>query len=59
MVVINLITPKVGAEHELLLNKLASVQGLLNKSSCLASALGVTKITNVRDIVSITLCFSA
>ncbi len=39
MVVINLVTPKVGAKNELLFNKLASVQDLLIKSSCLASAL--------------------
>jgi hypothetical protein len=30
--------------------------GLLNKSSCLAPTLGVTKFTNVRDMNLVTLC---
>jgi hypothetical protein len=28
----------------------------LNKSSCLALALGVTKVVNVVDMISVTLC---
>jgi hypothetical protein len=43
MTVINLVTPKVGAKHELLFNKPVTEAGLLSKSSCLAAALGVTK----------------
>ncbi len=45
----NLVTHKAGAKGEPLFNKPASVQrssskaGLLNKSSCLAPTLGVTK----------------
>ncbi len=39
--VLNSVTPKAGAKHNLLFNKLAS--GLLNTISCLAPALGVTK----------------
>jgi hypothetical protein len=35
------VTPKAGAKYDLLFNKLAS--GMLNTSSCLAPALGVTK----------------
>jgi hypothetical protein len=46
----NLVTPKAGAKHKLLFNKLASEAGLLSKCSCLARALGMTMFTNVRDI---------
>jgi hypothetical protein len=45
MTVINLVTPKVGAKHELLFNKPVTEAGLLSKSSCLAAALGVTKFS--------------
>jgi len=40
----NLVTPKARAKHGLLFNKPASEAGLLNKISCLAQPLGVTKI---------------
>jgi hypothetical protein len=30
--------------------------GLLNKSLCLARALGVTKFTNMRDMILVILC---
>jgi hypothetical protein len=43
MSIMNLVTPKAGAMCELWSNKLASDAGLLNKSSCLATALSVTK----------------
>jgi hypothetical protein len=33
-----------------------SEAGLLNKSTCLAAALGVTKLTIARDIILVTLC---
>jgi hypothetical protein len=53
----NFVTPKAAAKHELLFNKPASVMlpandyifhqaSLLNKSSCLAPACGVTKSLN-------------
>ena len=35
---------------------MAAEADLLNKRSCLAPALGVTKFTNVRDILLVTLC---
>jgi hypothetical protein len=35
---------------------ISSEAGLLNKSSCLAPALGVTKFIFAKDIVLITLC---
>jgi hypothetical protein len=37
-------------------HKLASEAGLLNYCSCLALALGVTKFTNMRDMILVTLC---
>jgi hypothetical protein len=52
----NLVTPKAAAKHRLLFNKLASEAGLLNKFSCLARALGVTKFTNVKAMILVTLC---
>jgi hypothetical protein len=55
MIVMNLVTPKVGAKCELLFNKPTSEAGLLNKSSCLAPALGVTKFLIVTDMILITL----
>ncbi len=70
MAIKNLVTPKAGARHELLLNKLPQVSlrifplytswgseaGLLKKGSCLARALSVTKYLNVRDMILVTLC---
>jgi hypothetical protein len=41
--IMNLITPKVGAKHELLFNEPASEIGLSNKSSYLTQALDVAK----------------
>ncbi len=52
---VNSVTPKAQAKHEHLFNKQAYEAGLLNKRSCLASALGVTKFTNVRDVIFVTL----
>jgi hypothetical protein len=55
----NLVTPKVGAKHELLLYKLTSdlrpKATLLRKGSCLARALGVTKFIGMRDVILVTL----
>jgi hypothetical protein len=51
----NLVTPIVGAKHELLFNKLASEAGLLNKSSCLAPILDDIKFTIVGDLILVTL----
>jgi hypothetical protein len=50
---LNLVTPKAGAKHELLFNKPET--GLLNKGSCLARTLGMTKIINIIDIILVTL----
>ncbi len=52
----NLVTPKAGAKHELLFNKPASEASLLNKSSYLAPALGVTKFTLANDMFLFALC---
>jgi hypothetical protein len=49
-----MVTPKAGAKHELLFNKLTS--GLLIIGSSLAWDLGVTKFTNVRGMILVTLC---
>ena len=49
-----LVTPNVGAKHELLFNKPEA--GLLNKCSCLAAALGATKFTGVIVMNLVTLC---
>jgi len=38
LTIMNLVTPKVGAEHKLLFNKLASEAGLLNKRLMLSSS---------------------
>ena len=54
MIVMNLVTPKAGAKHERLFNKPASVCWII--SSCPTQALGVTKFTNVGDMILITLC---
>jgi hypothetical protein len=37
-------------------NKPTSEGGLLNERSCIAAALGVTKFTNARGMISVTLC---
>jgi hypothetical protein len=54
---VNLVTPKAGAKHKLLFNKQHLVHeaeaGLLNKCSCLARALGVTKVIKM---ILVTLC---
>ncbi len=57
--IMNLVTTKAGAKHELLFNRTASETGLLNKSSHLAPALGVTKFIidiDIIDIILVTLC---
>ncbi len=46
----------IRAHSNLPLYSLSPEAGLLNKSSCLAQALGVTKYTIVRDMISATLC---
>ncbi len=52
---VNLVTPKAQAKLEHSFNEQASEAGLLNKSSYLAPALGVTKFKNVRDMIWVTL----
>ncbi len=59
-----LVTPKAEAKHELLFNKVLilagkSETGLLNKSSCLAPALGVTKFIIIKDMSLVSLCSAA
>jgi hypothetical protein len=54
--VINLVIPKDAAKHEVLFNKPTAEASLLNKSSCLVAALGVTKFTKLRDVILVTLC---
>jgi hypothetical protein len=49
----NLVTPKAAAKHELVQQTDLSS---LNKSSCLAPALDVTKFMIVRDLIRNTLC---
>jgi hypothetical protein len=56
LIFINFVTPKARAKHEPLFNKSASEARLLNKSLCLAQALGVTKFLIVIDIILVTLC---
>jgi hypothetical protein len=56
LVFINLVTLKVRAKHELLFNKPASEASLLNKSSYLAPALGVTKFPFAKDMILFALC---
>jgi len=51
-----LVTPKAGAKHELLFNNMASEANLMNKSSCLARDLGVTKFTAMRGMILVTPC---
>jgi hypothetical protein len=59
MIVINYVASKTGAKREFFFNKLASEAGLLNKSSCFAAGLGVTKVTIVTDMNLATLCCAA
>ncbi len=47
---------KVGAKNELLFNKPTTEAGLLIKGSCLALALGLTKIISTRYMILVTLC---
>jgi hypothetical protein len=56
MAVMNSVTPKAAAKHDLLFKESASESGLLNKSSCLAAALGVTKFMTVIALNLVTLC---
>ncbi len=58
MTVVNLVTPKAAAKHELLFNKLVSEVGLLNKSSHFAPTLGVTKFITIIAMNLVTLCFA-
>jgi hypothetical protein len=51
----NLISPKVGAKHELLFNGPATRAGLFNKSSCLTQALDVTKFITIIAMFLVTL----
>jgi hypothetical protein len=55
----NLVTPKAGGKHETLFDKPATEVGSLNKSSCLAAALGVTKFISVIVMNLATLCGAA
>jgi hypothetical protein len=55
VIFMNFVTPKAGAEHELLFSKPASETSLLNKSSCLAPALGVTKFIIITGLIVVTL----
>ncbi len=56
LAVMNLVTSKAGAKHELLFNKPASEGELLTKSLCLAAALGVTKFMKLTTINLVKLC---
>ncbi len=51
----SLVTPKAGAKHDLLFNKLTSEAGSLNKILCLAPGFSVTKFTEARDMISVAL----
>jgi hypothetical protein len=46
LAIVNLVTPKAAAKHEL----------SLNKALCLYRSLGVSKFTNMRDMILVTLC---
>ncbi len=56
MIVMTLVTPNTGAKHELLFPKPASEVGLLNKSLCLAAALGATEFVAIIVMNLHTLC---
>ncbi len=53
-ILLNLVTPKAGADLELLIAQ--TKVGLLSKSSRLAQALGVATFTTILAINSVTLC---
>jgi hypothetical protein len=53
----HLVRSKAGGKHELLPNKVAT--GWLDKCSCQALALGVTKFINTGYIILVTLCHAA
>ncbi len=55
----NYVTPKAVTKHDVLYNELSSDVGLLNKSSCLAAALGVTTFVTVLALNLVTLCCAA
>ncbi len=55
MIFVILIMPKAGAKHELLINTLAQGASLLNKSSCSAPVIGVTKLIIDTDLTLPTL----
>jgi hypothetical protein len=59
MTIINFVTPKVAAKSDLSFHKPAYEESLLNKSSCLAAALGVTKFVTITLMVLVTLCCAA
>jgi hypothetical protein len=55
LTIMNLVMTKAASKHELLFNKPTLEAGLLNKSSCLAYALGVTKFANMRRMILVML----
>ncbi len=55
MIFVILNTHKAGAKHDILINTLASEANLLNKSSCLAPVVGVTKFIIVTAMILVTL----
>ncbi len=55
MTTLNLVTPKAGAKHELLLNKPASEVGLLKNTHALLQLLGVTKFVTITAVTLVTL----
>ncbi len=52
----NLVAPKGAAQHNHLFSKPTTEASLLNKSSSLAPALGVTKFMIVTDMLLVRLC---
>jgi len=54
--VLNLVTPKAAAKRELFFNKQASEVGLLNKSTHLAAALGMTKFLTISGMNLVAHC---
>jgi uncharacterized membrane protein len=59
MAVVDSVTPKAAAKHDLLFNNQTFVSGLLNKGSCLARVFGLTKFIKIRDMILVTLCCAA
>ncbi len=53
-IVMNSVTLRAAAKLELYVQHTEA--GLLNKGSCLAHTLGMTKFIDVRDIILVTLC---